>query len=264
MSVLLSIVIIAKNEEKRIKECIESVYGWADEIIVVDDNSADNTVKIARNYTDKIFTQKMVLEGKQRNFGASKAGHDWVMVLDCDERVTEELKKEIENVLHSDNGDNVAFWIPQVNFFGESQLKYGGWSNPHLRLYNRNYVRWVEADYDVVHPGIDITPGKKGRNLKASLIHYNFANVEDFVRKVNRQTTLEAVKWHLSNRNMGLGKALFRTFDRFMRRYIGKKGYKDGYYGFVAAVLSGLYQLLAYSKYREIKERGIYLKDAAS
>jgi glycosyltransferase involved in cell wall biosynthesis len=259
MSIPLSVIIIAKNEEQGIKECLETVYLWADEIIIIDDNSTDYTVKIARNYTDKIFTRTMDLEGKQRNFGTSKSKHDWVMMLDCDERITDELKKEIEGVLSNEKKEYVAFWIPQITYLGNARLKYGGWSNPHLRLYNKNYVRWVETKYDVVHPGIDVTPGKKGRNLTTSLIHYNFANIEDFVRKTNRQTTLEAIKWHMSGWKMGPGKALFRTFDRFMRRYIGKKGYKDGFYGFIAAVLSGFYQLLAYSKYREIKERGIYI-----
>ena len=259
MKIPLSIVVIAKNEEKRIKECMESVCGWSDEIIVVDDNSTDNTIKIAREYTDKIFSRKMDLEGKQRNFGVAKAKNDWVMMLDCDERPTEELKKEIETVLAKEKGECAAYWVPQINYLGEVQLSYGGWANPHVRLYNKNYVKWSEAAYDVVHPGIHIAPGCKGGNLKEALIHYNFANIEDFISKVNRQSTLEAVKWHLDGRKMTLGKALWRTIDRFFRRYIGKKGYKDGYYGFIAAVLSGFYQLAAYSKYLEIKERGIYL-----
>ena len=259
MSLPLSVVIIAKNEEVRIKECIESVKGWADEIIIVDDNSTDNTIKIAKAYTDKIFTRKMDLEGKQRNFGVSKAKNDWVMMLDCDERPTDELKKEIEAVLTDKNNDCVAFWVPQINFLGNVELKHGGWSNPHIRLYNRNSLKWSEAKHDVVHPGVHMTPGSKGKNLNGALIHYNFANIEDLIRKVNRQSTLEAVKWYLDGRKMSLGKALWRTVDRFFRRYIGKKGYKDGFYGFMASLLSGFYQIAAYSKYVEIKERGIYL-----
>ena len=259
MSIPLSVIVIAKNEEQRIKECLETVYHWADEIVIVDDESSDRTRIIASAYTDKIFSRKMELEGKQRNFGVSKAKNDWVMLLDCDERPTEELKKEIEEVLNQDNGKYIAFWVPQIVYLGEVQLKHGGWSNPHIRLYNKNYVRWSEKECDVVHPGIHIDDGWKGRNLKGALIHYNFANIEDFVRKVNRQTTLEAIKWHLDGRKMSFGKAAYRTIDRFLRRYIGKKGYKDGYYGFVAAVLSGFYQWLAYSKYREIQERKAYI-----
>ena len=259
MSLPISIMIIAKNEEKRIKDCIESVHGWADEIIVVDDNSSDQTRAIASQYTDKIFQRGMDLEGTQRNFGVSKAKNDWVMMLDCDERPTPELKKEIEQLFSNLPEKTVAFWIPQICFLGDIHIKYGGWSNPHLRLYNRKYVHWNEGEYDVIHPGMHIEPGYKGSILKESLIHYNYKNVEDVLGKVNRMSTLEALKWHLDGRKMSRGKAMWRTIDRFFRRYVGKKGYKDGYYGLVLSVTSALYEFAAYSKYVEIKEKGYYL-----
>ncbi len=259
MSLPISIIIIAKNEERRIKECLESVYGWANEIIVVDDASADKTSDIASGYTKKIFQRVMDLEGKQRNFGVFHASNEWVMMLDCDERPTPELKKEIENLFVNIPDKTVAFWIPQICYVGDVHIKYGGWSNPHLRLYNKNYVRWNEGEYDVVHPGIKVDSGYKGANLKESLIHYNYRNIEDIFGKVNRMSTLEALKWHLDKRKMSQGKAIWRTVDRFFRRYIGKKGYKDGYLGFVLSVSSALYELEAYSKYVEIKEKGYYL-----
>jgi hypothetical protein len=89
-------------------------------------------------------------------------------------------------------------------------------------------------------------------------MHYNFTNIEDIIKKTNHSTTLEAVKWSMDGRKMGMGRALWRTIDRFFRRFVGKKGYKDGYYGFVLAVMSGFYEFAAYSKYREIKEKGYY------
>lgn len=261
MSLPLSIIIIAKNEQNRIKECLESVYGWANEIIIVDDESTDQTKSIALKYTDKIYQRAMDLEGKQRNFGVSHAANDWVMMLDCDERPTPELKKEIEQLFSSPIKDTVAFWVPQICFLGDVQIKYGGWSNPHIRLYDKKYVTWSEAEYDVVHPGIRITPGLKGANLKGSLIHYNYKNIEDVFQKTNRMSTLEAVKWYRDGRKMSKGKAMWRTIDRFFRRYVGRKGYKDGHYGLVLAVSSALYEFAAYSKYVEIKEKGYYLND---
>ncbi len=261
MSLPLSIVIIAKNEQSRIKDCLESVYGWADEIIVVDDNSSDQTRSIALQYTDKIYQRAMDLEGRQRNFGVSHATHDWVMMLDCDERPTSGLKKEIEQLLKNPPEKIVAFWIPQMCFLGDVQIKFGGWSNPHIRLYHKKYVTWSEAEHDVVHPGTRLAEGFKGANLKESLIHFNYKNLEDVFYKVNRMSTLEAVKWHYDGRKMSKGKAIWRTVDRFFRRYVGRKGYKDGYYGFVLAVSSALYEFSAYSKYVEIKEKGYYLDD---
>lgn len=261
MSVPLSVVIIAKNEQSRIKDCLDSVTGFADEIVVVDDESSDDTRAIALKYTDKIFTRHMDLEGKQRNFGASKAQNDWILLLDCDERMTDALKEEIAVALKQGDAKIASYWAPQINYFGDVPLNHGGWSNPHIRLYNKNYVKWSEADYDVIHPGLKTLDGYRGVNLKEKTIHYSFRNVENFIAKINRYSTLEAIKWHLDGRKMSFGKAIWRAVDRFGRRFIGKKGYKDGFYGFVAAFLSGFNEVAVYSKYREIKEKGYYINE---
>jgi glycosyltransferase involved in cell wall biosynthesis len=255
----ISVVIIAKNEQGRIKDCLESVYGWADEIVIVDDESTDDTRTLALKYTDTIFTRHMDIEGKQRNFGASKSKNDWIMLLDCDERMTDDLKNEIATAIKEGDPKIAAYWAPQINYLGDVQLNHGGWSNPHIRLYNKKYVKWSEADYDVIHPGLKFSDGYRGGNLKAKTIHYSFRNVEDFIKKINRYSTLEATKWYLDGRKMSMGKAMWRSWDRFFRRFISKKGYKDGYYGFVAAVLSGFHEFAAYSKYKEMKEKGYYL-----
>ena len=131
---------------------------------------------------------------------------------------------------HSQKADPkiAAYWAPQINYLGDVPLNHGGWSSPHIRLYNKNYGQWSEADYDVIHPGFKVSPGYHGGNLKSKTIHYSFSNVENFIAKINRYSTLEAIKWHLDGRRMSLGKAIWRTVDRFFRRFIGKKGYKDG------------------------------------
>jgi (heptosyl)LPS beta-1,4-glucosyltransferase len=252
-------VTIAKNEQKRIKDCLQSVYGWADEIVVIDDDSTDNTRALAGEFTDKIFIRHMELEGKHRNFAATKASHDWILLLDCDERMTDELKQEIEAALNQGDPKIGAYWAPQINYIGDVQLNHGGWSSPHIRLYHKDRAQWCEADYDVIHPGLRVSKGYHGANLKGKTIHYSFRNTEDMIAKINRYSTLEATKWYLDKRKMSQGKAFWRAWDRFFRRFISKKGYKDGYYGFVAAVVSGFHEFAAYSKYKEIKEKGYYL-----
>jgi len=261
MSLPISIVMIAKNESRQMAEALNTAKGWADEIVVVDDESTDNTREIAGQFTDKIFTRKMDLEGPQRNFAASKAKNDWVMILDCDERITDELKVEIEGILKNWDQKTVAYWVPQISYLGHYHLKHGGWANPHVRLYNRKHFRFKEIPQDLVHPGLETDEGFTGAVCKGHLIHYNFASVEDYIRKINRQTTLEALKWHISKKKMGTGRAIWRMVDRFFRRFIGKGGWKDGYYGFVAAVCSGFYEFAAYSKLREIRDRGAYIKE---
>lgn len=259
--VRISVVILTKNEEENISDCLESVYGWADEIIVVDDESEDNTLEIAKKYTEKVFIRKWDIEGRQRNWAVSKAKNDWVLMIDADERVTEELKKEIEEILSKNNKKIVAYWIPQRAYLGNKWLRYGGWDAPHIKFYNKNHLKWKEVPEDVVHCGIEITKGFLGATLKNPLIHYNYKNIEDFIDKVNRQSTLEAVKWYLKGRRISLIHGLWKALDRFWRRYVRKKGYKDGFYGFVAAFLSGFYQFVAYSKLREINEKGTYLEN---
>lgn len=259
MQLPLSVVIIAKNEEAKIDECLKSIYGWAGEIIIIDDESQDKTVAIAAKYTAKIFRRKMDLEGKQRNFGISQTSFDWVMMVDCDERLTLELKQEIEDVLKEKDDNVVAYSISKISYLGNYQLKYGGWSSHSIKLGNKKYVRCSETDHDLVHVNIIIEPGYQVENLKSPYIHYNFSSIEDFIKKVNRYSTLLAMKWHISGKKMGLGTALWRTQDRFFRRFIGKQGYKDGFYGFVAAFISGFNELLTYAKYREIKEYNTYL-----
>ena len=259
MAIPLSVVIIAKNEQGRIKDCLDSVTGFADEIVVVDDESTDDTRLIVLKYTDKIFTRHMDLEGKQRNFGASSAKNDWILTLDCDERLTQDLKNEIAAALKEGDPKIAAYWAGQITYLGDVPLNHGDWSNPRIRLYNKNYGKWSQADHDVVHPGFKISEGHRGANLKGKTIHYSFRNVEDFIAKINRYSTLEATKWYLDGRKMSLGKAIWRAGDRFLRKFIRKEGHKDGYYGFVAAVLSGFHEFAAYSKYREIKEKGYYI-----
>lgn len=243
----LSVVVLTKNEERNIGDCLKSVHGWADEIVVVDDESSDNTLKIVHEYTDKIIQRKMDVEGRHRNFAYSQARNNWVLSLDADERVTEELKAEIEGAI-GEGCEYNGFTIPRRNFIGNYWVKYAGWyPSPQLKLFRKDKFRYEEAG---VHPRafMDDPCG----HLKGDIIHYSYRNIEDFLNKLNNQTTREAEKWYSQNKPMRLARFLRRTIDRFFRSYIGKKGWKDGFVGFVIAFFAGLYQFLSYLKYREI------------
>ncbi len=252
----VSVVIITKNEEERIKDCIKSVLGWADEVIVVDDESQDKTVDIAKSLGVKVFVRKMDIEGKHRNWAYAQAENDWIFSLDADERVTEELKKEITEVLKTNPKVN-AFAIPRKNFIGDYWIRWGGlYPSAQIKLFRKDKFRWEEVE---VHPRA-ILEGGCGV-LKSALLHYTYKDWEDYLAKLNRQTTLEAIKWfRLSFKNpkkarykMNLLHALWRTLDRFVRTFIAKKGYRDGFIGFMVAYFSSLYQLVSYAKYVELK-----------
>lgn len=245
--IALSVVVLTKNEERNIKDCLESVAGWASEIIVVDDESADKTVDIASNYTDKIITRKMDIEGKQRNFAYAQAKNLWVLSLDADERVTEELKNEIRGILMHHVRYH-GFTIPRRNFIGSYWVRFGGWyPSPQLKLFRKDKFRYEEVG---VHPRafMDEPCG----HLRGDIIHYSYRDIADFLAKLNNQTTREAEKWFLQGKPMRLPRFLYRSIDRFLRTYIGRKGYKDGFLGFVIAFYASLYQIISYLKYREM------------
>jgi len=244
----LSVVIITKNEEENIRECLKSVQ-WADEIIVVDDGSTDKTREIAREFTDKIIVKKMENEGRHRNWAYAQAKNEWVLSLDADERITSELKEEICQILKN-NKEFSAFTIPRKNFLGDYWLRFGGeYPAGQLKLFKKASFRFEEVE---VHPRAFLE-GKCG-HLQKPMLHYSSKNFTDFLNKFNSQTTLEAKKWISTNRRMSLGHALRRTIDRFLRKYLFKKGYKDGFIGFMLALFAGLYQIISYAKYWETKK----------
>ena len=244
----LSVVILTKNEEACIAECLESVK-WANEIIVVDDESADKTVEIAKKYTNRILHRKMDIEGKHRNWGYAQAANLWVLSLDADELVTPELKIEIEEAIKSE--EFAAYDVPLRNFIGNYWVKYGGWyPASKLRLFRKDKFKYEEAE---VHPR-GILDGKCG-HLKSDIIHKGYPDLEHFLNSVNRQSTLEAKKWINTERPMTIVWATWRAVDRFFRRYLRKKAYKDGMYGFVIAYFDSLYQILSYLKFLEMKRQ---------
>ena len=245
----VSIVIIAKNEEKQIRECLDSAR-WADEIVVLDDCSADTTKEIAREYGCNVFERKMDIEGRQRNYAYSKAAGEWVLSLDCDERITPALAEEIRSRLETNKEYN-AFSIPVKAFMGRHWIQYAGYYPARkLRLFKKGTFRYEETK---VHPKA-LLEGKCGQ-LNNDILHYSYENFTDVVRKLNRETSLEAEKWITDGRKVKGMKIVRKFFDRFIKFYFIKKGYKDGVIGAMFSFFHSLYQILAYAKYWEMKQK---------
>jgi len=245
----VSVVIIAKNEEKRLEDCLKSA-AWAREIIVIDDMSTDRTVKIAGFYTDKIYQRAMDIEGRHRNFGYDKASQPWVLSLDADERVTPELAEEIRRVI-TENSPHVCYAIPIKTFIGKEWIQGAGYYPAgKTRLFRKGKFRYEEAR---VHPRV-IYEGTCGQ-LKGDILHYSCDSLEQWIGKFNRETTLEADKWMQDGRKVRLRSALRKTVDRFLKNYFLKKGWRHGFMGFLMSVFHGLYQLFSYAKYREMKKK---------
>lgn len=245
----VSVVVITKNEAHRLRECLESVR-WADEIVVLDDESTDGTVAIAREATDKVFSRKMENEGRHRNYAYSLARNEWVLSLDADERVTPQLAQEIAQLMEKGPDCN-GYAIPRRNFIGGYWAKYGGmYPSAQLRLFRKNQFRYDELAE--VHPQAYMKDPRG--NLKNDILHYTYRDFTDAIAKLDRQTDLEARKWFREKRKIGVFSVLRKTLDRFWRAYVKKEGYRDGVVGLFLAVNSGMYQFLSWAKYWEMKK----------
>ena len=245
----LSVAIIAWNEEERLRPCLESVQ-WADEILVVDAESTDKTVPLAREFTERIWTRPWPGFVAQKNFALDQATGDWVLSLDADERVTPQLRDEITGLL-ADGPKCNGYTIPRKNFVGDVWVRYGGmYPSAQLRLFKKGEFKYDELAE--VHPQAYMKDPRGA--LKGDILHYTYRNFTDAIAKLDRQTDLEAKKWFREKRKVGIFSVLRKTIDRFWRAYFLKEGHKDGVIGLFLAVNSGMYQFLSYAKYWEMKK----------
>ncbi len=244
----LSVVVLTKNEEKNIQDCLESVRDFAEELLVIDDESADKTVEIAKRCSARVLHRKMDNEGTHRNWAYAQAKNEWVLSLDADEKVSDELREELCAILPGTKFH--AFDIPLRNYIGNYWVRHGGWYPANkLRLFMKSRFKYEEVG---VHPRVFLQ-GDTG-HLTKDIIHKGYPDFEHFLASLNRQTTLEAQKWIETGRQMSLGRAVWRTVDRFFRSFIGKQGYRDGFVGFMIAFFASLYQVMSYAKYWQLKQ----------
>ncbi|MFH1996336.1 MAG: glycosyltransferase family 2 protein, partial [Candidatus Omnitrophota bacterium] len=224
-----------------------------------DDFSDDKTAQIAGQFTDRVVQRRMDIEGKHRNYAYALAKNDWVLSLDADERSTEELGREIGDALRA-GSENKAFTIPIRAYLGDYWIRHGGWyPGAKVRLFDKDHFKYEEVE---VHPRVFIN-GPCG-HLKSDIVHYSYRDFCDFVRSVDNQTTLEAKKWFNEKRKIGALKAVRKTVDRFIKTFWMKKARKDGMVGFMVAYFNGLYQILSYAKYWQLRVRAENKKEQAA
>lgn len=234
-SLQISAVIITANEETNIIDCINSLKSVIDEIIVVDAISTDKTVELAKEAGAKVFVRKWINFGDQRNFGSQKASNDWILTIDADERLDDNLANEIQS-LRLDN--NLVYAIDvKTNYLGK-WIKHCGWSpNFKKRLYNKNLVKWSN---DLVHENLIWTSEIKIKKLEGSLLHYSYPSIERHEEKTEKYAKLTAQKWKLNNKTPGFLKRIFGPGFRFFRTYILKLGILDGKEGYLISKMSAL------------------------
>jgi glycosyltransferase involved in cell wall biosynthesis len=230
---MLSVVIIAKNEEKNIRRCLESIQ-WADEIIVLDSGSTDKTVAIANEYTSNVVVTDWQGYGVQKQRALSYAKGDWVLNLDADEVVDEPLKAALLKAIASDQAD--AYRIPiRMVFYGKA-LRYSSSPTRHVRLFKREGAHY-SAD-DIVHEKIILAPGSRVGQLQLPIHHHSFHDLSHALYKINRYSSYSASIRIREKKSTTLLNVILGTSWMFFRCFILQRGFLDGRAGLVFALLN--------------------------
>jgi glycosyltransferase involved in cell wall biosynthesis len=227
----LSAILITKNAENSIKDCLASI-AWCDEIIIVDAGSTDNTVALCRSFTDNLLmTDDWPGFGPQKNRALAKATGEWVLSIDADERVSETLQQEIKQAIT--HPTYTAFRIPRQSRYCGRWIKHSGWTPDYVtRLFRRDSAHFSN---DIIHEKVLVDKGDIG-TLKTPLLHYSFNSLEDVLEKLNHYSTANAHKHHAQGKKSSLKKAIFHGLWAFMRTYLFRFGFLDGREGFMLAV----------------------------
>lgn len=239
--IFISAVVAAFNGEKTLDDCLKSV-SFADEIVVVNNSSTDNTLEIAKKHTDLIITRpNNPMLNVNKNFGFLKARGVWILYLDADERVTPELQKEIELVTKDSLAD--GYFIPRKNIIFDKWIEHTGWYPDHqLRLFRKGHGKFEEKH---VHEMVKVV-GSVGY-LKNNLVHYNYVSVSQFLQKLQIYAPNEA-------KNLIEGGYKFKWQDsigfpvrEFLSRFFARGGYKDGFHGLMLSIFMAFYHFVVFA-----------------
>ena len=243
----ISALIITFNEQDNIQQVIDNV-GFADEIIVVDSFSTDNTVDIIKeNPKVKLIQRKFVNYTDQKSFAMERASHDWVLFLDADERLTDKLKNEILHTVNKTNNNIVAYYFYRTFMFKNSRLYFSGWQNDkNYRLFRKSKVNFTKDR--IVHETL-IVDGETGI-LKYKLIHYSYKNFEDYKGKMLKYGQMKANEEFKKGKKAKWFHFIFRPLYKFLNHYLLRLGILDGKKGITICYLNALG---VHARYKELK-----------
>ena len=240
----ISATIITLNEEKNIRECLESV-SWADEIVVLDSESNDRTVELARDYTDKVFVEPWAGQGAHKNRAIDLAQGPWICSIDADERVTPELAKEIRDA--ADKGTHDAYALRRKNLYRGQWIRHSGWWPDWVtRLFRKGEARFNDR---VIHEALALD-GPVGR-LEEPLLHYSFEDAGSFIDRASRYATHLAEMMYRQGKRASLLTALSHASFECLNTYLFQRGFLDGGAGVLIAVSNGVGTFYKYMMLRE-------------
>ncbi len=252
----ISAVIIAFNEERNIEDAIRSV-SWADEILVVDSESTDKTRDLAESLGATVITNPWPGFSAQKQFAMERAANDWILSLDADERVSEELQKEIR-VLQQLGKQADGFRIPRLSYYMQKPVRHGGWyPDLQLRLFDKRKGRWNGA---VIHESVKMNDGAHVERLNSDIVHYTVENASHHQRMIaERYAPLGAQKMFDDGRRTSPIQAVLASGFAFIRAYFLKLGFLDGFAGFCIAYFAAhnafLKHVMLIEMQRDMKSR---------
>ena len=229
----LSVIIPCKNERTNIGPCIEAVLAIADEVLVADSGSTDGTLDIAREFGARIVEREYVHSGDFKNWAIPQAAHEWVLIVDADERITAPLADEIRRVLQKPRQD--GYWIGRENYFMGHRVRYSGWSTDCcLRLFRRDLGRYVG---NTDHAEVQIATGRVGR-LRHRMRHFGIRSYDHILPKFHRYARVQAELWYRQGRRASMFQLLLRPLLRFVQTYVFRWGFLDGMVGVQVCALT--------------------------
>jgi glycosyltransferase involved in cell wall biosynthesis len=244
----ISAFIVCMNEENKIRRALESVK-WCDEIVVIDSGSTDKTIEICRTYTDKIFIRPWPGYVAQKRFALEQCTKEWVLNLDADEEVSEELKDEILTILKNDDLSINGYQLSRVVFFLGKWWRRGGWYPEfRLRLCRRITTSWGGRD---PHEKASVTG--KVKRLEGELHHYTYSDISHQIRTLNSYSYQAARSLFEQGERASALKLVTRPIMRFIKWYFLKRGFLEGFPGFIVAILESYYVFQKYAKLWEFE-----------
>jgi glycosyltransferase involved in cell wall biosynthesis len=245
----ISIVIITLNEEDNIKACLDSVCGLSDNIIVVDSGSDDRTQEICKSYPNvSLYINKFVDYSQQRNFGSSKSVYEYILNIDADERISEELRRSILE-LKLKPASNILYTFNRLNHYCSKSLKFGAWyPDVKRKFWNKNFANWE----GIVHENLVFIEKPEIIKLKGDLLHYTYSSVNEHISQTIKYSLLGAQKDFSRGKKAGIIKLLFKPAFKFSLLYFLRFGFLDGYYGFLAARISAYGSFVRDSALRDL------------
>ncbi|WBO83540.1 glycosyltransferase family 2 protein [Hymenobacter yonginensis] len=244
-AVPLSIVIITFNEEANIGRCLEAVRGLSDDVVVVDSFSTDRTVAICQQLGARVVQHAFEGYVQQKNYATAQARHDYVLQLDADEVLTEELRQSIRQA--TANWQGGGYTLARLTNYCGSWVRHGGWyPDRKLRLYDRRLGRWEGL---LLHERYEMQPGQPISALQGDALHYSYTSVEQHVQQLNRFTSIAADElWLRGRRRVTLFHLLLKPWWKFVHGYFFRLGFLDGFAGLSIAVISAWGVFLKFAK----------------